>query len=234
MIICIETSGTRCSVALTDAGQPVINRYDDTVHNHAKALAPMVDECMQYLKRHDAELDAVAVSIGPGSYTGLRIGMSLAKGICYGKKVPLIGVETLKLLATQAMFSTMIDCCDKEILFVPMIDARRMEVYTATYNMALEEIQQPRALILKPDSFEELTNTHNDAKIFIIGEGAEKYKDLCSNKSLYFKTNIRVDAVGMMPLAELALRKRDFLDLAYSTPFYLKDFQTTTQKSLQL
>jgi len=230
MIINIETSGSKCSVALTDAGQPIVVKEDSTPVNHARALAPMVEECMRYLARQETKSDAVAVSIGPGSYTGLRIGLSLAKGLCMGLGIPLIGVPTLKVLTTQAMFSPRLPM-DGSVIFVPMIDARRMEVYTATYNMALEEIEPPHPLILEPDSLDVLKAAHPEAVIAVVGEGASKFVNICTTPDVLFFTEISANAVGMMPMAELMYRSGDFMDLAYCTPLYVKEFRATVPKN---
>ncbi|MBP3298194.1 MAG: tRNA (adenosine(37)-N6)-threonylcarbamoyltransferase complex dimerization subunit type 1 TsaB [Muribaculaceae bacterium] len=227
IILNIETSTDCCSVALSDEGAILEERIEREGMNHARLAAPFADECLDWLKRQEKKADAVAVSIGPGSYTGLRIGMSLAKGLCMGMGVPLIGVPTLQILAVKAMFSRF-DFQGDELL-IPMLDARRMEVYTATYGFALDEIQPVRPLILEPDSFAEMSATGR--RLVFIGNGAEKARGaLQVPDDTLFLPEIYPDARGMLALSERAFRQNDFLDVAYSVPFYLKEFQATVPK----
>ena len=223
MILNIETSSKICSVALSDYGSVYFSLESNSEMDHASKLAPFVDECMVQLKRHEKELDAVAVSIGPGSYTGLRIGLSLAKGLCFGLNIPLIGVPTLKLLAVKAMFST--PYIEDDPVFVPMIDARRMEVYTAAYDLQLNEVMPPQALILDENSYSELQGR----AVVLIGDGVAKAEKVISLKYLQAISKMPL-ATDMIALSEKALREKDFIDIAYSTPFYLKNFQATTPK----
>lgn len=226
-ILNIETSGRACSVAVTQDGQVEFRKIEREGMQHAVCLAPFVDEAMEWFRRHDLKPDAVAVSIGPGSYTGLRIGLSMAKGLCFGLNVPLIGVSTLKILATQAMFSHY-DWQGDELL-VPMIDARRMEVYTATYDFRLEALEPPRPLILEENSFDSLLESGR--QLFFIGDGAGKAMDLIRRPGAHFMPEAQPLAHGMMPLAEKAFKEERFLDLAYSVPEYLKEFQATVPRN---
>lgn len=223
MILNIETSSKICSVALCDNGEAWFTLESDTEMDHARKLAPFVEQCTRRLKDCGKRLDAVAVSIGPGSYTGLRIGLSMAKGLAFGIKVPLIGIPTLQLLAVKAMFSE--HEFVEETIYVPLIDARRMEVYTAAFNAALEYILPSQALILTNQSFKELEGKN----IVMIGDGVKKAKDIIG-----IHVNKWIDkmplASDMMALSERAFRNKDFLDIAYSTPLYLKNFQATTPK----
>lgn len=226
VILNIETSGKVCSVAISKDGC-LECQFDDTQGmQHANVLAPFVEKCMAELERKEEKLDAVAVSTGPGSYTGLRIGMSLAKGLAFSLDVPLIGVDTLKILAVKAMFRTM-DWQGDEVL-VPMVDARRMEVYTAPYNFALEPLETPGARIITPDSFAELLENH---KLYFIGDGAEKVKEVIKHPNAHWMDGLLPMAKDMIALSEKAFRENDFLDIAYSTPNYLKEYQTTTPKN---
>ena len=143
VILNIETSTNVCSVALTAEGCILTHFEDYSGRNHAELLSGYIKGCLDFAAERELSLDAVAVSIGPGSYTGLRIGLSEAKGLAYGLDIPLIGVDTLRLLATRVMFST--DDIDTDSIFVPMLDARRMEVYTAAYDFALNEMLKPCA-----------------------------------------------------------------------------------------
>lgn len=225
IIINIETSGAICSVAVTKDGLVDFQLEDTQGMKHAERLAPFLDECLQHLKRKGERPDAVAVSIGPGSYTGLRIGLSAAKGLAFALDIPLIGVDTLKILAVKAMFRPGLILDENDIL-LPMIDARRMEVYTAAYDMALNAIIEPTPVILEPDSFSRLQNH----KIIVMGDGAMKAKGILDIKG-EFLTDIRAHAKDMLALSEKAYRERDFLDLAYSVPLYLKAYQATTPKN---
>lgn len=222
----IETSGETCSVAVSQDGYVEFEKIEREGMNHARLLAPFVDEAMGWLKRHDTRPDAVSVSIGPGSYTGLRIGLSMAKGLCLGLGVPLIGVSTLQIMAVQAMFGH--TAWEGDELLVPMIDARRMEVYTAAYDFSLKEILPPQPMILDENSFSDLLS---DRKLYFIGEGAAKARDVIKSPNAHFLTTIRPMAYGMMALGEKAFKEERFLDIAYSVPEYLKEFQATKPRN---
>lgn len=223
MILNIETSSKICSVALCEEGAVWFELASGKEMDHASRLGPFVDSCMQELKIRDKKLDAVAVSIGPGSYTGLRIGLSLAKGLCFGLNIPLIGIPTLKTLAVKAMFK----CRDfkEDRIYIPMIDARRMEVYTAAYNNALEEVLKASPLILSEDSYSEFEGK----PIIMIGDGVEKAREVVKIK-VEDRINTMPLARDMNALSEQAFLRGDFIDIAYSTPLYLKNFQATTPK----
>lgn len=224
MILNIETSSKICSVALCDEGVVVYQRQSDKEMDHSAKLAPFVDECMQQLKRHDRRLDAVAVSLGPGSYTGLRIGLSLAKGLCFGLKIPLIGVSTLELLAVKAMFS--LRCPTGDEIFIPMIDARRLEVYTAAFNNRLEYIMEPQAMILGEESYHNLEGK----KLICIGDGVVKAREVMTVPVEKWIEKMPL-AADMTALAERCFRSGEFIDIAYSIPYYLKNFHATTPKN---
>lgn len=225
-ILNIETSGEACSVCVSRDGYAEFEKVEREGMNHARVLAPFVEEAMDWLRRHETKPDAVAVSIGPGSYTGLRIGLSMAKGLCMGLVVPLIGVSTLQLLAVEAMFGHH-DWQGDEIL-VPMIDARRMEVYTAAYNFRLDAIITPRPMIIDSDSFADMLR---DSRLFFIGGGAAKCEGVIQSENARFMPGVTPLASGMMALAEKAFKEEQFLDLAYSVPEYLKDFQATVSRN---
>ena len=219
-ILAIETSGKHCSVALLHEGLAEFSREDEKEMNHARAIGPFVDECVKEAKRREWKIDAVAVSMGPGSYTGLRIGLSMAKGLCFSLSVPLIGVSTLKLIAVKAMFRN-IDWQGDEIL-VPMIDARRMEVYTAAYDFRLDELMEPQPLILTADSYSGLPG---ERQVYFMGDGSEKSKELLKGEGRHWIDGIIPKASDMTALAEKAFREEDFIDLAYSVPEYLKEYE---------
>ncbi len=222
-ILNIDTSTDVCSVALTSEGTILEHREDYEGQNHAKVLSSFINDMLDYATPRGIKLDAVAVSMGPGSYTGLRIGLSEAKGLCFGSDIPLIGISTLELLTVTVMFR---EFWDDDILFAPMIDARRNEVYTGVYNLALNKIMQPQPLILNENSFQE----YSDKQIVFFGNGSDKAKDIIRLPNAKFIKNIRPEAVNMMALSERAFRNNDFIDIAYSTPEYLKEFQSTTPK----
>lgn len=226
-ILNIETSGQICSVAVTRDGALEFQLDDDRGMQHANVLAPFVEEAMSRLSRQDIKPDAVAVSMGPGSYTGLRIGLSLAKGLAFSLGVPLIGVDTLQLIAVKAMFRSM-DWTGDEIL-VPMVDARRMEVYTAAYDFRLQPVVEPGPMIIDEDSFRELLDSGK--QLYFIGDGAPKTKDVIKHPNAHWIDGILPQAKDMLALAEKAAREENFLDLAYSTPNYLKAYQTTKPKN---
>lgn len=224
-ILNIETSTEVCSVALTSDGMVLEHREDYEGRNHALLLSGFIEEMMQYATPRGVKIDAVAVSIGPGSYTGLRIGLSDAKGLCFGLDVPLIGIDTLKILVVATMFGNYID---ENSYYVPMIDARRMEVFAGVYDSALQEVMPARPVILTPDSFSEYLG--QGRKLVFVGNGAEKAANLIKHPDVVYIPGVKPAAVDMLALSEMAFRKGDFIDIAYSTPNYLKEFQATTPK----
>lgn len=224
-ILNIETSTEVCSVALTSDGMVLEHREDYEGRNHALLLSGFIEEMMQYSTPRGVKIDAVAVSIGPGSYTGLRIGLSEAKGLCFGLDVPLIGIDTLKILVVATMFGNYID---ENSYYVPMIDARRMEVFAGVYDSALQEVMPARPVILTPDSFSEYLG--QGRKLVFVGNGAEKAANLIKHPDVVYIPGVKPAAVDMLALSEMAFRKGDFIDIAYSTPNYLKEFQATTPK----
>ncbi len=227
-ILNIETSTNVCSAALTSDGMILCHRENFDGHNHATLLSGFFKDCLDHAADREIKLDAVAVSIGPGSYTGLRIGLSEAKGLAYALNIPIIGIDTLKIMAVNVMFKEMLD---GDELFVPMIDARRMEVYTAIYDMSLTALVAPTPLILEPGSFDK----YADRRLLIFGDGSAKYAASLANavpSFMRFIPDVSPLAVDMLPLSEQAYMRRDFLDLAYSVPAYLKDFQATRPKKL--
>ncbi|MGM9822403.1 MAG: tRNA (adenosine(37)-N6)-threonylcarbamoyltransferase complex dimerization subunit type 1 TsaB [Muribaculaceae bacterium] len=226
VILHIETSTDVCSVALTAEGA-ILKHYEEfKPMSHAVVLSDFIKGCLDHLADHEMKLDAVAVSIGPGSYTGLRIGLSEAKGLAYALGVPLIGVDTLQLMAVSVMFNHDVE---PEAMFAPMIDARRMEVYTGVYSLALETLMEPRPLILDENSYAEWLEK---GPVLFFGNGSDKARDLLSHPNARFIADIKPLAVDMLALADRDFRAGRFLDLAYSVPRYLKDFQATRPKKL--
>ena len=224
-IINIETSTEVCSAALTSEGQ-VLEHYENyDGHTHSTVLSRYIQDILNYVRSREIKIDAIAVGIGPGSYTGLRIGLSEGKGLAFGLNVPLIGVNTLQLLTVSAMFNHFND--DDEAFYVPMIDARRMEVYTGIYDKALKEVMAPTAMVIDVNSFGDLLEQRH---MIFLGNGADKVKDVINNKNAEFLPGIKPVALDMLALAEKAFREQQFIDVAYSTPLYLKEFQATKAK----
>lgn len=226
-IINIETSGRICSVALTSNGALELQLDDREGMQHASKLAPFVARIMDEVHRRDLKLDAIAVSMGPGSYTGLRIGLSLAKGLAFSLGLPLIGVDTLKILAVKAMFKPLPWNGDE--ILVPMVDARRMEVFTAAYDFSLQPVMTPGPEILDENSFQELLGKGKN--LYFFGDGAEKAKKVINHPNAHWIDGLLPQAKDMIALSEKALRENDVLDLAYSTPNYLKQYQTTVARN---
>ncbi len=226
LILSIETSTSVCSASLSAEGMILAHQECFEGRNHATLLSGYVKHCLDYAREHEMKPDAIAVSIGPGSYTGLRIGLSEAKGLAYALDIPLIGVDTLQLLAVSAMFSS--EYLPEDALFAPMIDARRMEVFTALYDMGLTPLMQPQPLILDSGSYSEWLDK---SPVIFMGDGSDKAREVIKGKNAIFLPDVKPVAVDMMPLAEKAYAERRFLDLAYSVPAYLKEFQATKPKN---
>ena len=226
VILNIETSAASTSVALTAEGMVLAHQEDMDGRNQAALLSDYVKYCLDFAAEKEIALDAVAVSIGPGSYTGLRIGLSEAKGLAYALDVPLIGIDTLKLLACQVMFTNENLVGDE--IFVPMVDARRMEVYTCAYNFSLEPLMERMPLILDENSYENILEMGRTVLFF--GDGSDKARTVINAVNAEFIPDIRPLAIDMIALSEQAFARRDFIDTAYSTPYYIKDFQATKPK----
>lgn len=224
VILNIETSTNVCSVALTADGMVLMHHEDYQGQNHAALLSGYIKRCLDFLREKEMTLQAVAVSIGPGSYTGLRIGLSEAKGLAYALNIPLIGIDTLQIMAVSVMFNQWVD---EDVYFAPMLDARRMEVYTSVLDMSLTEIMKPQPLILDADSYKEYLS---EKPVLFFGNGSDKFRDVLCNENARFIPDIHPLAVDMMALADKAYSAGDFLDLAYSTPRYLKEFQAIKPK----
>lgn len=225
VILNIDTSTDYCSVALTAEGMVLAHQEEGGSRNHAALLSDYIKYCLDFAREKEIKLDAVAVSMGPGSYTGLRIGLSEAKGLAYALDIPLIGIDTLRILSCNVMFTQELE---GDEIFVPMIDARRMEVYTAAFDFALENVMPQQAMILTPDSYADIIA--DNRRILMFGNGSDKARKLLTAPNLTFIPDIHPLAIDMIALAERAYARRDFIDLAYSTPNYIKDFQASTPK----
>lgn len=226
-ILHIETSTSVCSVAVSEDGQNVFEKEELNGPSHATLLGVFVKEALSFVDSHAMPLDAVAVSCGPGSYTGLRIGVSMAKGVCYGRDLPLIGVPTLKLQCVPVLLYH--DELPDDALLCPMIDARRMEVYAAVYDRALRTVRDISADIIDEHSYTEFMDEH---PVYFFGNGAAKCKSRIVHPNARFIDGIYPSARMMFPLAEKAVAENDFKDVAYFEPFYLKEFVAGTPKKL--
>ncbi len=225
-ILNIDTSAATCSVALSHGGDILFEREDRSGHNHATVLAPFVEAALRYADSRDMALDAVAVSGGPGSYTGLRIGVSMAKGVCYGRQLPLVAVPTAELVATPVLLYH--ELADDGLL-CPMIDARRMEVYAAIYDRALQPVRALQADVVTADTYKDYLDHH---PVYFFGDGAAKCMTTINHPNAILIDNIEPHARNMFPLADKRLRAGQTEDVAYYVPLYLKDFIATVAKPL--
>ena len=218
-ILNLETATKNCSVAIAKNSKTLIcKEMSEEGYSHAEKLHVFIESILNELELTFEDLSAIAVSQGPGSFTGLRIGVSAAKGLAYALNIPLIAIDTLTILAAQAQVS--------DGFIVPMIDARRMEVYSAVFNSELEMIRTVQAEIITADSFSEW-----DAPLYFIGDGAEKCKAVLEKKSSVFLENIIYpSAKEMGKLSFDKFQKKDIVDVAYFEPYYLKDFLITKSK----
>ena len=239
VILHIETSTDTCSVAVSQ-DSAVIFQTDNLPKendgkkeekskgtNHASVLGVMVDDALSFTDNHAIPFDAVAVSAGPGSYTGLRIGVSMAKGIAYARDLKLLAVPTLEVLCVPVLLVH--DDLPEDALVCPMLDARRMEVYTALYTRALRPVVDVAPVVVDEHTFEEHLNEH---PIYFFGNGAEKCKAVIKHPNAHFFDGVPLLAKYMSPLAEKKFLREEFADVAYFEPNYLKEFQATTAKKL--
>ncbi len=214
IILCLETATTNCSVGIAKNGELISLKEDNSKqYSHAEKLHVFIDEILKENNLIIGDLDAVAISKGPGSYTGLRIGVSAAKGLCFSLNIPLISIPTLDLLASKLE--------GERGVFIPMLDARRMEVYSAVFDSNLNQIRETRADILEEDSFRQYLDS---GEVHLIGNGVKKFEDICNHKNALFHTQIFPSAAEMAKIAELKYQKSDTEDVAYFEPYYLKDF----------
>ena len=229
-ILNIETSTDVCSVAVSQDGACLFERVDRSGPNHAVKLGLFVDEALAYIDSRDIHLDAVAVSCGPGSYTGLRIGVSMAKGICYGRDAKLIAVPTLELLCVPILLEESVgNGGSEEPLLCPMLDARRMEVYAQIFDRALNEIRPIQADVVDAETYKAYLD---EQPVFFFGNGAAKCMDAINHPNAHLIKDVEPLARHMMPLAEKRMMQGRFEDVAYFVPFYLKDFVAKMPKKL--
>ena len=225
-ILHIETSTDVCSVAVSQDGASIFSKEDFKGPSHATELGVFVDEALSFADSHAIPVDAVAVSCGPGSYTGLRIGVSMAKGICYGRSIPLIGIPTLEVMCVPVLLYRDLP---EDALLCPMIDARRMEVYAAVYDRALRVKREIGADIVDENSYSDFLA---ERPVYFFGNGAAKCKDKLQHPNARFLDDVHPLAKWMFPLAEKAMAQGKFDDVAYFEPFYLKEFVASKPKNL--
>ncbi len=226
-ILHIETSTKVCSVALSQDGALLFEKADQEGPSHSVSCGVFVDEALSFANSHAIPVDAVAVSEGPGSYTGLRIGVSMAKGVCYGYRVPLVSVPTLQVLCVPVLLRH--DDLPEDALLVPMIDARRMEVYSAVYDRALREVRATGADIVDAGTYKAYLDEH---PVYFFGDGAAKCASVIQHPNAHFLPGILPLARNMYPLAERRYLRNEFEDVAYFEPFYLKEFVATKSRNL--
>ncbi|MFH4968546.1 tRNA (adenosine(37)-N6)-threonylcarbamoyltransferase complex dimerization subunit type 1 TsaB [Gaetbulibacter sp. M240] len=219
-ILNIETATTNCSVSISKNGETIALKEDyDSKYSHAERLHVYIDAVLKMIDLSRHNLDAISVSKGPGSYTGLRIGVSSAKGLCYALEKPLVSVSTLESLAHQVK--------PESGVIIPLLDARRMEVYSAVFNGSYEQIRETRAQILDDGSFEQYLE---QGLVYFIGNGVEKTKKIIRHPNAIFIEEKLPSANEMSLLAYSKYKIGDFEDVAYFEPYYLKDFVTTKSK----
>jgi tRNA threonylcarbamoyladenosine biosynthesis protein TsaB len=228
MILCIETATPVCSVALCNSSGVISHRESHEHKSHATQLTIFIEDLLKEAGISSSDLEAVAVSKGPGSYTGLRIGVSVAKGIAYGVSVPLIGIDT-----TRSMYNGIIDLAvekygtDSTSVFCPMIDAKRMEVYYSLFDSSGKEIKGISAEVITGSSFADIRDS---VKIVFFGDGAGKCRGVTSHKNSVFDDSFTISAAFMYKTVIEKLNSGQFEDVAYFEPFYLKDFVATVQR----
>ena len=225
VILHIETSTSVCSVAASENGVLLSQKINMEGMNHARLLSVFIAEVMEQLAAMSKKIDAVALSRGPGSYTGIRIGTATAKGLCFGYDVPLIAIDTLQIIATSAL--SKIENLQPTDLLCPMIDARRMEVYDEIFSTNLSSVEAVKADIIDENSFSGQLDKH---KIFFFGDGSEKCKTVITHPNAVFVEKVFPEAQFMIALAEAKYAAQKFEDIAYFDPLYLKEFQATTPK----
>ena len=225
-ILHIETSTNVCSVAVSENGQCIFDQVERGSMSHAEKLGTMVDEALSFTDNHAIPFDAVAVSCGPGSYTGLRIGVSMAKGVCYGRDLKLISIPTLELLCVGPLLGEKVE---EGALLCPMLDARRMEVYAALYERSLKPVRSVGADVVSADTYKEWLDK---GPVYFFGNGAAKCMDVIAHPYAHLIEGVEPLAKWMMPLAERRFLQEQFEDVAYFEPFYLKDFVAKASKKL--
>ncbi len=222
VILNIDTSTSVCSVALSRDNEVIAVKENNEGLNHSVLLGVYIDEILKENQLDVHQLDAIAVSMGPGSYTGLRIGVSMAKGLCFGGDKPLIAVPTLQALALSVSSEI-----GEDAWYCPMLDARRMEVYTALFDVHNQTMVDTKAEIIDEHSFADILS---ERKVYFFGNGSDKVSSLITSPHAHFLPKVETSATHLVPLAEACFKEQRFVDTAYFEPFYLKDFMATIPK----
>ncbi len=226
LILNIDTATDIASVCISDNGYSIAYSENNQQKEHASFVHAAINSILKEAGKELAQIDAFAVTSGPGSYTGLRVGLANAKGFCFALNKPLITVNTLQVMAKAAMMENSPAINNINMLYCPMIDARRMEVYTAIYNRAMETQLKPTAVVIEPESFDRWLN---NSPILFFGSGSAKLKGLLSNEKAVF-ADINSNAKNLAQLAEKLFSQKKFADIAYAEPDYVKDFFSTPKK----
>lgn len=216
IILNIDTAVETASVCLSDDAEVIRQAINENQKDHAAWLHTAIGNLINDAQLQLNDINAVAISIGPGSYTGLRIGLAAAKGFCYALNIPLIAINTLEMMANAVIK-------EQGEFICPLIDARRMEVFTATYNKSLQEITKPFALIVDKNSFADLLSS---GKVIFCGNGSKKLQTILHHDNAFY-SNIAATATDLAHLASICFRDNKFADLAYTEPYYLKEFYST-------
>jgi tRNA threonylcarbamoyladenosine biosynthesis protein TsaB len=231
LILNIETSTPVCSIALAENDNILALRESTEEKSHAGNLAVFIEEILNEKKISVQDLDAIAIGKGPGSYTGLRIGVATAKGLAYGAKIPLVAVSTLETLVRfglQRMEKDKLPVpCNENTVFCPMVDARRMEVYMALFDFSGQRIQNDVALVVGPDTFLSVPSSRS---MIFLGSGASKCRDLVTLKNAFWLDGMYPSATAMAVNSNRLFQEGRYEDIAYFEPHYLKDFITTTSR----
>ncbi|MFC4218737.1 tRNA (adenosine(37)-N6)-threonylcarbamoyltransferase complex dimerization subunit type 1 TsaB [Flagellimonas marina] len=221
LLLNLETATTNCSVCISKGSEVILLKENNAVnYSHSEQLHVFIKEVLQEASLSFSDLDAVTISKGPGSYTGLRIGVSAAKGLCFSLDLPLISIPTLESMAHQVQL-------EEGELVIPVLDARRMEVYSTVFNHQFEKIRETRAEIIDENSFADYVSEH---KVHVVGSGAAKCKDVLTHPNFKFDASIVPSAKEMAPIAFEKYKKGQFEDVAYFEPYYLKDFVIQSKK----
>lgn len=222
VILNLETSSTNCSVCLAKDGVILaMKELNSESYSHAEKLHVFIEEVIEEGTLKMQDLEAIAVSKGPGSYTGLRIGVSAAKGLCYALGIPLVSISTLKSMASQ------LKGVNDDVTIIPVLDARRMEVYSAVFDNQLNQVRETKAEIIDEQSFEAYIGS---TSVHFLGSGAEKIKGIFNSENLTFHLDVVPSAKEMALISFDKFKNKDFEDVAYFEPYYLKDFVLQTKK----
>lgn len=223
LLLLIETATEQCSVAISSGKDIIAKAVAIKVFDHSARLTLLIEQCLQTAGIFIDQMDAIALSEGPGSYTGLRVGMATAKGICFGTGMPLILVPTLEAMSNAAIRAS----GRQDVHYLPMLDARRMEVYAGLYNVALQQLHAPCAIVLEGDTFKEWKTEQKEVLYF--GNGSDKWKLICSLEG-FRHINVNMSAVDMVDSAHVRFESKEFSSINSAVPLYLKNPNITTPK----